>query len=471
MIQGAISSLGKSVHVADGQFDASVPQKRKQPVRPGVKYTKRARFPGQATFDLANDMNQLPFSKSLHKSPHVEGVEPQSSPDISPPCVSCGVTTQHCPCDPLMNELNELQREAHTTMLLQPETRPITQEQLVKEVKGIYAGLVTAEKMCVEIDKQQAATTKKLSAEQLQALIALRRTLLHEHHDFFMASQHPSASPALRRLAEKYSMPARLWQHALNSFLELLRDQMPGSSAHMLEFLGLAYSLLGHLNDHAPSLSTEWADCVKGLDVYRDELRKISIDQEDFGVRSSSSFEKSPETAVDRARANKMKHVLSVCSILTPQDEQQIYWSYYTTSLCNWTNSKAYPYHLSDYVNHHYQTSILSHTGEDRDVYNQNPGYGGLDWCSDFQSISHATDPAAASGSGHANAQSEGEEDDGHNAPSELDDHGPRQPWGAKLSGIAILVLTGWLLVGQVSSLDFNIFVKVFCIVAVLGWE
>ena len=28
------------------------------------------------------------------------------------------------------------------TMLLQPETRPITQEQLVNEVKGIYAGLV-----------------------------------------------------------------------------------------------------------------------------------------------------------------------------------------------------------------------------------------------------------------------------------------------------------------------------------------
>jgi hypothetical protein len=31
-------------------------------------------------------------------------------------------------------------------MLLQPETRPITQEQLVNEVKAIYAGLVMAEK-------------------------------------------------------------------------------------------------------------------------------------------------------------------------------------------------------------------------------------------------------------------------------------------------------------------------------------
>ena len=36
-------------------------------------------------------------------------------------------------------------------MLRQPETRPITQEQLVNEVKGIYAGLVMVEKKCVEV--------------------------------------------------------------------------------------------------------------------------------------------------------------------------------------------------------------------------------------------------------------------------------------------------------------------------------
>jgi polyribonucleotide nucleotidyltransferase len=71
-------------------------------------------------------------------------------------------------------------------MLLRPKTRPITQEQLVNEVKGIYAGLVMVEKKCVEIDQQQASTTNKLSDEQWQALIALHRTLLHEHHDFFL---------------------------------------------------------------------------------------------------------------------------------------------------------------------------------------------------------------------------------------------------------------------------------------------
>jgi hypothetical protein len=85
------------------------------------------------------------------------------------------------------------------------------------------------EAKCVEVDNKQALAAKKgktgqqpkLSNEQWQALIALHRTLLHEHHDFFLASQHPSASPALRRLAGKYTMPARMWRHGIHSFLEL----------------------------------------------------------------------------------------------------------------------------------------------------------------------------------------------------------------------------------------------------------
>lgn len=98
-------------------------------------------------------------------------------------------------------------------IILQPETRPISQEQLVAEVKGIYAGLVMVEAKCIEVDNKQALLSQadpqaqpKLNNEQWQALIALHRTLLHEHHDFFLASQHPSASPALRRLASKYAM-------------------------------------------------------------------------------------------------------------------------------------------------------------------------------------------------------------------------------------------------------------------------
>lgn len=74
-------------------------------------------------------------------------------------------------------------------------------------MKGVYAGLVMVEAKCIEVDNKQAtlgqadpAAQPKLNNEQWQALIALHITLLHEHHDFFLASQQPSVSPALRRL-------------------------------------------------------------------------------------------------------------------------------------------------------------------------------------------------------------------------------------------------------------------------------
>jgi hypothetical protein len=49
------------------------------------------------------------------------------------------------------------------------------------------------EAKCIEVDNKQVTLAKagpgaqpKLNNEQWQALIALHRTLLHEHHDFFL---------------------------------------------------------------------------------------------------------------------------------------------------------------------------------------------------------------------------------------------------------------------------------------------
>ncbi|KAF7158200.1 hypothetical protein CNMCM6106_004566 [Aspergillus hiratsukae] len=109
-------------------------------------------------------------------------------------------------------------------IFLQPETHPITEEQLINEVRGIYAGLVMVEKKCIEIDKQQSESKTALSPLQWQALIALHRTLLNEHHDFFLASQHPSASPVLKRLAEKYAMPAQSVRAFEETWIECLGD-------------------------------------------------------------------------------------------------------------------------------------------------------------------------------------------------------------------------------------------------------
>lgn len=66
--------------------------------------------------------------------------------------------------------------------------------------------------------------TTRLNNEQWQALIALHRTLLHEHHDLFLASQHPTAHSSWRLLEAKYNMPGRMWKHRIHALLEFLRQ-------------------------------------------------------------------------------------------------------------------------------------------------------------------------------------------------------------------------------------------------------
>lgn len=160
--------------------------------------------------------------------------------------------------------------EAEPEMLLQPDTRPISHEQLVVEVKGIYAGLVMVEAKCIDIDERQSAAAQEkdpskkidLKNDQWQSLIALHKQLLHEHHDFFLASQHPSASPALSRLAAKYSMPARMWRHGIHAFLEVLRHKLPQSLEHMLAFIYIAYSMMALLYETVSTFEDTWIECL-----------------------------------------------------------------------------------------------------------------------------------------------------------------------------------------------------------------
>jgi hypothetical protein len=152
----------------------------------------------------------------------------------------------------------------------QPKFSPISQEQLAAEVKGIYAGLVMVEAKCINIDSQKAShPEERLSTEQWQALVALHRTLLYEHHDFLMATQHPSANPALLGLATKYSMPARMWKHGIHAFLEVLRHRRPESQEYMLAFIYLAYQMMSLLLETVPNFTDTWIECLGDLARYR----------------------------------------------------------------------------------------------------------------------------------------------------------------------------------------------------------
>ncbi|PTB73191.1 hypothetical protein M440DRAFT_1472444 [Trichoderma longibrachiatum ATCC 18648] len=132
------------------------------------------------------------------------------------------------------------------------------QQLLSSPVHGKFAGLVMVESKYIEVDNTQIPILQ----QTWTPLVPLHRALLHEHHDFFLASQHPTATPALRRLAPKYAMPARMWRHGIHSFLELLGQSLPALMEHMLAFIYLAYNMMALLYEIVPAFEDTWIKCL-----------------------------------------------------------------------------------------------------------------------------------------------------------------------------------------------------------------
>ncbi|KAF7716242.1 Uncharacterized protein PECH_008476 [Penicillium ucsense] len=151
----------------------------------------------------------------------------------------------------------------------QPETNTITGSQLVAEVRTIYAGLVMVEKKCCQVDKQQSELNSELTATQWQAIISLHRTLLNEHHDFFLASQHPSASASLKDVPEKHNMLVRMWEHGIMGLLEVFRLRLPDSNELMMDFFYLAFSTLTLFLESVPRFRQFWIECLGKLAEYQ----------------------------------------------------------------------------------------------------------------------------------------------------------------------------------------------------------
>ena len=226
-------------------------------------------------------------------------------------------------------------QEAQPQIIRQPETRPISHDQLVVEVKGIYAGLILVEQKCKEVDEKQSAAALErdpskrvpLSNEQWQALIALHKTLLHEHHDFFLASQHPSASPTLSKLAGKYSMPARMWRHGIHAFLEVLRHRLPASSDHMLAFIYIAYSMMALLYETVSAFEETWIECLGDLARYRMAIEENDIqDREIWGGVARFWYSKAADK---RPEIGRLCHHLAI--LARPNSLQQL--AFYARSL------------------------------------------------------------------------------------------------------------------------------------------
>ncbi|KAL8940326.1 MAG: hypothetical protein Q9211_002339 [Gyalolechia sp. 1 TL-2023] len=220
-------------------------------------------------------------------------------------------------------------------IIRQPETRPISHDHLVVEVKGIYAGLVILEQKCKEVDEKHSAAALErdpvrkapLGNEQWQAMIALHKTLLHEHHDFFLASQHPSASPAISKLPGKYSMPARMWRHGIHSFLEVLRHQLPASSDYMLAFIYIAYSMMALLYESVSAYEEIWIECLGDLARYRMAIEDHDVqDREIWGGVARFWYSKAADKLPEIGR---LSHHLAI--LARPNSLQQL--AYYARSL------------------------------------------------------------------------------------------------------------------------------------------
>ena len=243
--------------------------------------------------------------------------------DSSPPTSGHSCAS---PSDSSDRDYDSPEPTSPTDMIRQPEARLITPEEIVAEIKGIYAGLVMIESKCIEYDSTQE--TKELSQEQYQALSKLHTSLLREHHDFFLASKHPSASAAVHRLPSKYAMPARMWRHGIHSFLELLRHKLPESLEHMLNFIDTAYSMMALLYEIVPAFEDTWIEYLGDLGRYRMAIEDDDIrDRERWtGVSRywySKASDKSPNTG-------RLYHHLAI--LARPNALQQLY--FYAKSLC-----------------------------------------------------------------------------------------------------------------------------------------
>ena len=108
----------------------------------------------------ANKSRTMKFRKPGHAQVSPTNPRQQSTPAYQAPVI-LGHKTQS------FDEPLGAGSEETYDIIKQPETRPISQEQLVAEVKGIYAGLVMVEAKCIEVDNKQAAVAQTDGAQKL----------------------------------------------------------------------------------------------------------------------------------------------------------------------------------------------------------------------------------------------------------------------------------------------------------------
>ncbi|EXL65746.1 hypothetical protein FOPG_18047 [Fusarium oxysporum f. sp. conglutinans race 2 54008] len=193
---------------------------------------------------------------------------------------------------------SESEKTPATELPIYVDKRPLSDQSRYKKVGMEYWVLISGRWI------------RSLRIEQYAALTALHRTNLHEHYDFLLASQHPSASPALRGLAAKYNMPARMWKHGIHSFLEVLRTRLPESQDIMEQFIILAYGIISLMSETVPSFRLTWVECKGDLARYG-----MAVEERDMNVREcwrNTAREEYTQARNDDPTVGRLYHHLAI---------------------------------------------------------------------------------------------------------------------------------------------------------------
>ncbi|KAL8653953.1 MAG: hypothetical protein Q9210_001795 [Variospora velana] len=176
----------------------------------------------------------------------------------------------------------------------------ISIEELIVEVKSQYRDVVNHENRCKKIQKNLVEKRcSKVTDQQWRAIHKKYTALIGVYHDFFSATQHTAAFPAMRKLPTRYSMPGRMFQHGIFDLLEELRHRLPASLDHLLNFFHFAFGAVTDLYRTKSAFKSCWTKCLGDLALYRMDILEQDSDREEWDRTArlwySKSIDEDPE--------------------------------------------------------------------------------------------------------------------------------------------------------------------------------
>ena len=172
--------------------------------------------------------------------------------------------------------------EEEPEMLSQPETRPISHEQLVVEVKGIYAGLVMVEAKCIDIDERQSAAARAKPRDR-ETWSSVARSWYHK------GAETSPTNGSLSHHLDTIVPPDSLEQPSLcgTDPFESIRDSITKFSHHHLserDAKDASQKQRSGASRPKPPEKLRWMDYVLGFPKSTVSKTTTSDQADDFGV-------------------------------------------------------------------------------------------------------------------------------------------------------------------------------------------